>query len=154
MITIEEATKRVRDNPEDIEAWEHLRDQVDDPQKRKDCQEQIDRVLGQKLSLICPQYGTQLDTYRKLHDKTAHRGHIDSLADRMQTTLKVDCVHSTLYAQADRGFLVGAAVKICWLLFPVFANAGNSVDWESTIAGFVAALTVERTAVQVSAADL
>jgi hypothetical protein len=74
MDSIEQLSLRIRKNPDDLEAWKTILTLVDDPKKKKDCQEQIDRITAQQQSpIICPQCGAGMTVYfaGELHDKRA-----------------------------------------------------------------------------------
>ena len=74
MESIAELSLRIRKNPDDLEAWKSVLALVDDPKKKKDCQDQIDRIIikGQ-APVICPQCGAGMTVYfvGEMHDKRA-----------------------------------------------------------------------------------
>jgi hypothetical protein len=74
MESIEQFAQRIKHDPNDLEAWESILELVDDPKKKRDCQEQIDRITaGQQSPIICPQCGAGMNVYfaGELHDKRA-----------------------------------------------------------------------------------
>ena len=74
MDNFEQLSLRVRKNPNDLDAWKAISEMVDDPKKKKDCQEQIDRIMAKHQSpIICPQCGAGMTVYfaGELHDKRA-----------------------------------------------------------------------------------
>ena len=74
MDNFEQLSLRVRKNPNDLDAWKAISEMVDDPKKKKDCQEQIDRIMAKQQSpIICPQCGAGMTIYfaGELHDKRA-----------------------------------------------------------------------------------
>ena len=74
MESIEQLSLRIRKNPDDLDAWKAILVLVDDPKKKQDCQEQIDRIIAkQQLPIICPQCGAGMTVYfaGELHDKRA-----------------------------------------------------------------------------------
>ena len=74
MDNFEQLSLRVRKNPNDLDAWKAISEMVDDPKKKKDCQEQIDRIMAKQQSpIICPQCGAGMTVYfaGELHDKRA-----------------------------------------------------------------------------------
>jgi ribosomal protein S27AE len=74
MDNLEQLSLRIRKNPDDLDAWKTLSTLVDDPQKKKDCKEQIDRIIAkQQPPVICPQCGAGMNIYfaGELHDKRA-----------------------------------------------------------------------------------
>ena len=74
MESIEQLSLRIRKNPDDLDAWKAILVLVDDPKKKQDCQEQIDRIIAkQQLPIICPQCGAGMIVYfaGELHDKRA-----------------------------------------------------------------------------------
>jgi hypothetical protein len=74
MLSIAELIQHLRENPDDLLAWQSLQIQVDDPRKKQDCQEQIDRLLARgNPPLLCPQCGGGMEIYfsGELHDKRA-----------------------------------------------------------------------------------
>jgi len=74
MDSLEQLSLRIRKNPDDLDAWKSVMALVDDPKKKKDCQDQIDRIIikGQ-APVICPQCGAGMQIYfaGELHDKRA-----------------------------------------------------------------------------------
>ena len=71
---IEQLSVRIRQNPDDLGAWKSVLALVDDPEKKKDCQDQIDRIVAKQTSpIICPQCGAGMTIYfaGELHDKRA-----------------------------------------------------------------------------------
>jgi hypothetical protein len=72
---LEQLAARVNENWDDLEAWKSILVLVDDdPKKKKDCQEQIDRIMAkQQAPLICSQCGAGMTVYfaGELHDKRA-----------------------------------------------------------------------------------
>jgi len=74
MESIEQLSLRIRKNPDYLDAWKAILVLVDDPKKKQDCQEQIDRIIAkQQLPIICPQCGAGMTVYfaGELHDKRA-----------------------------------------------------------------------------------
>ena len=75
MNDLEQFALRIRKDPDDLEAWKGLLALVDDPGKKKDCQEQVDRILAkqQAAPMLCPQCGGRMEVYfaGELHDKRA-----------------------------------------------------------------------------------
>ena len=74
MDSIEQLSLRIRKNPDDLDAWKTVLGLVDDPKKKKDCKDQIDRIIAkQQLPIICPQCGAGMSVYfaGELHDKRA-----------------------------------------------------------------------------------
>ena len=74
MNDFEELSQRIRNDPDDLDAMKTLFVSVDDPGKKKDCQEQIDRILAKRQSLIiCPKCRVGMKVYfaEPLHDKRA-----------------------------------------------------------------------------------
>ena len=74
MDSIEQLSLRIRKNPDDLEAWKSVLALVDDPKKKQDCQDQIDRIIAKGQSpIICPQCGAGMTVYfaGELHDKRA-----------------------------------------------------------------------------------
>ena len=74
MDSIEQMSLRIRKNLDDLEAWESLLALVDDPQKKRDCQAQIDRIIvKQSPAIVCPQCGAGMQIYfsGEMHDKRA-----------------------------------------------------------------------------------
>ena len=74
MDNFEQLSLRIRKNPDDLDAWKAISEMVDDPKKKKDCQEQIDRIMAKQQSpIICPQCGAGMTIYfaGELHDKRA-----------------------------------------------------------------------------------
>jgi hypothetical protein len=74
MDNFEQLSLRIRKNPDDLDAWKAIFVLVDDPKKKQDCQEQIDRILAKQQSpIICPQCGAGMTVYfaGELHDKRA-----------------------------------------------------------------------------------
>jgi hypothetical protein len=74
MDRIEQLSQRLQKNPDDLDAWKSILALVDDPKKKKDCQEQIDRIIAkQQFVNICPQCGAGMTVYfaGELHDKHA-----------------------------------------------------------------------------------
>jgi hypothetical protein len=74
MDNFEQLSLRIRKNPDDLDAWKAILVLVDDPKKKRDCQEQIDRIVAkQQLPIICPQCGAGMTIYfaGELHDKRA-----------------------------------------------------------------------------------
>jgi hypothetical protein len=74
MDDIAQLSLRIRKNPDDLEAWKSVMALVDDPKKKKDCQDQIDRIIikGQ-APVVCPQCGAGMTIYftGEMHDKRA-----------------------------------------------------------------------------------
>jgi isopentenyl diphosphate isomerase/L-lactate dehydrogenase-like FMN-dependent dehydrogenase len=74
MEDLEQLSMRIRKNPDDLDAWKAVLALVDDPKKKKDCQDQIDRINAkQQAPVICPQCGAGMTVYYagELHDKRA-----------------------------------------------------------------------------------
>jgi hypothetical protein len=74
MESIEQLSLRIRKNPDDLDAWKAILALVNDPKKKQDCQEQIDRIIVKQQSpIICPQCGAGMTVYfsGELHDKHA-----------------------------------------------------------------------------------
>lgn len=74
MESIEQLSMRIRKNPDDLDAWKALLGLVNDPRKKQDCQEQIDRIIVKQQSpIICPQCGAGMTVYfaGELRDKRA-----------------------------------------------------------------------------------
>jgi hypothetical protein len=74
MDTLDQLFRRIRNNPDDLDAWKSIMALVDDPQKKRDCQQQIDRITIKQLPVIvCPQCGAGMTVYfdGELHDKRA-----------------------------------------------------------------------------------
>ncbi len=73
MNELEQLSQRIRNNPDDLEAWKGLLTLVGDPDKKRDCQEQIDRILAKHSAapMLCPQCGGGMSVYfaGELHDK-------------------------------------------------------------------------------------
>jgi hypothetical protein len=49
--------KRIEQDRDDLEAWQRLSELVDDPQKKKDCQDQITRIQGKKTDTETSEMG-------------------------------------------------------------------------------------------------
>ena len=74
MYNFEQLSLRIRKNPDDLDAWKAILVLVDDPKRKEDCQEQIDRIIAKQQSpIICPQCGAGMTVYfaGELHDKRA-----------------------------------------------------------------------------------
>ena len=74
MNNFEQLALRIRNNPNDLDAWKAISEMVDDPKKKQDCQEQIDRIIAKQQSpIICPQCGAGMTIYfaGEMHDKRA-----------------------------------------------------------------------------------
>jgi len=74
MHDLEQLSRHLRNDPEDLEAWRALLELVDDPEKKKDCQARIDRLLAKREKpVLCPQCGAGMELYfaEPLHDKRA-----------------------------------------------------------------------------------
>jgi hypothetical protein len=75
MNDLEQFSIRIRENPDDLDAWKGILRLVDDPGKKSDCQKQIDRIIvkRQASGIICPQCGGGMSVYfeGELHDKRA-----------------------------------------------------------------------------------
>jgi hypothetical protein len=74
MESIEQFAQRIKNDPNDLEAWKSILELVDDPKKKRDCQEQIDGITaGQQSPIICPQCGAGMNIYfaGELRDKRA-----------------------------------------------------------------------------------
>jgi hypothetical protein len=74
MEDIGQLSLRIRKNPDDLEAWKAISALVNDPRQKKDCQDQIDRIIAkQQSAIICPQCGAGMTVYfaGELHDKRA-----------------------------------------------------------------------------------
>jgi nucleotide-binding universal stress UspA family protein len=74
MNDLEQLFLRIRKNADDLDAWKALLELVDGPEKKNDCQKQIDRILAKKQDpVICPQCGAGMNIYfaEPLHDKRA-----------------------------------------------------------------------------------
>ncbi len=73
MNDLEQFSIRIRENPDDLDAWKGILTLVDDPGKKSDCQKQIDRIIvkRQASGIICPQCGGGMSVYfeGELHDK-------------------------------------------------------------------------------------
>jgi len=65
---------RISKDADDLDAWKTLLELVDDPEKKKDCQGQINRILAKRQPpVICPKCGAGMNIYfaEPLHDKRA-----------------------------------------------------------------------------------
>jgi DNA-directed RNA polymerase subunit RPC12/RpoP len=75
MNEFEKFSLRIRNNPDDLDAWKSIMAIVNDPKKKSDCQEQIDRIIAKRGAspIICPQCGGGMAVYfaGELHDKRA-----------------------------------------------------------------------------------
>lgn len=74
MDDFEQLTLRIRNNPDDLDAWKAIAALVDDPKKKMDCQGQIDRIIAKRQSpVVCPKCGAGMNIYfaGELHDKRA-----------------------------------------------------------------------------------
>jgi hypothetical protein len=75
MNDFEQFSLRIRKDPDDLEAWKSILAVVNDPEKKRDCQKQIDRIIAKRQAapIICPQCGGGMTVYfaGELHDKRA-----------------------------------------------------------------------------------
>jgi hypothetical protein len=74
MNDFEQLSLRIRKDSDDLDAWNTLLELVDTPEKKNDCQKQIDRILAKRQNpVICPQCGAGMNIYfaEPLHDKRA-----------------------------------------------------------------------------------
>ena len=74
MESIEQLALRIKNDPNDLNPWKSTLELVDDPNRKRDCQAQIDRILaGQQSPIICPQCGAGMNVYfaGELRDKRA-----------------------------------------------------------------------------------
>jgi hypothetical protein len=74
MNDFEQLSLRIRKDSDDLDAWKTLLELVDNPEKKNDCQKQIDRILAKRQNpVICPQCGAGMNIYfaEPLHDKRA-----------------------------------------------------------------------------------
>ena len=74
MNDLERLSLRIRKDSDDLDAWKTLLELVASPEKKDDCQKQIDRILAKRQNpVICPQCGAGMNIYfaEPLHDKRA-----------------------------------------------------------------------------------
>jgi hypothetical protein len=74
MNDLEQLSLRIRKDSDELDAWKTLLELVASPEKKDDCQKQIDRILAKRQNpVICPQCGAGMNIYfaEPLHDKRA-----------------------------------------------------------------------------------
>jgi DNA-directed RNA polymerase subunit RPC12/RpoP len=74
MDNFEQLTLRIRKDPDDLDAWKAISALVDDPKKKMDCQQQIDRINAKRQPpVVCPKCGAGMNIYfaGEMHDKRA-----------------------------------------------------------------------------------
>ncbi len=92
MNDIEQLSLRIRKDPDDLEAWKNIMALMNDPNKERDCQKQIDRIIAkqQVTPIICPQCGGGMTVYfaGELHDKRAKCSYCGTDVDIPDTYMK------------------------------------------------------------------